>query len=166
MSTDLFITSINSRTVVIKNSKERDELSVEISTNPEFKGALFKSYTGTLYYNQMHFNQTQYVMCKEIYMTFPVVLYFPKDFYLTGAINKKIAFLQAAGLIDYWHSEIIDERYMKVIESNEPKGIKFQYLSGCFWIWFISCLIAVLTFFGEIFYEKLFENRRKVSKIY
>lgn len=149
----------------MKSTQEREEILKEISTNPHFKGALFRSYTGTLYYNQIHFNETQYLMCKEIYMTFPVVLYFPKDFYLTSAINKKISLLQAAGLIDYWHSEIIDERYRKIVESNEPRGIKFAYVSGCFWIWFLSCLFSISLFIGEISYEKLFTARKKIENI-
>lgn len=94
-------------------------------------------------------------MCKEIFMMFPVVIYVPKDFYLTEAINEKIQFLQAAGIIDYWHKEIIDERFLKVVESKEPKGIKLEYLEGCFYLWEILCILATLLFFGEVLSEKL-----------
>lgn len=99
-------------------------------------------------------------MCKEIFMMFPVVIYVPKDFYLTEAINEKIQFLQAAGLIDYWHKEIIDERFLKVVESKEPKGIKYEYLEGSFYIWEILCIIATLLFFGEVLSEKLKRFRK------
>lgn len=84
----------------------------------------------------------------------PVVMYVRKDFYLTAAINKQLQFLQAAGLIDYWHSSIIDERLLKVSESKEPKGIKIEYLSGCFYILTISCCLAIVIFLGELLNEK------------
>lgn len=103
-------------------------------------------------------------------MMFPVVIYVPKDFYLTEAINEKISFLQAAGLIEYWHSQIIDERYLKVIESKQPRGIKLEYLSGCFLIWISSCFFAILIFLGEIFnkisrncFEK-YKSKKKSSR--
>lgn len=128
---------------------------------------MFRSVTGTLYANQLAYNQTQSLMCKEIFMMFPVVIYVPKDFYLTEAINDKIQFLQAAGIIDYWHKEIIDERFLKVVESKEPKGIKFAYLTGCFYIWEILCVVATFVFFGEIVSDKLrkLRQRRKWRKL-
>lgn len=140
----------------------RREIINQITTNPSFKGAMLRSVTGVLYSNQLNFNQTKSLMCKEIFMMFPVVIYVPKDFYLTEAINEKIEFLQAAGLIDYWHSEILDERLLKVQESKEPKGIKLEYLSGCFFIWIIFCSFALVVFFGEIFvgfFSKKMGNR-------
>lgn len=81
---------------------------------------------------------------------FPVVIYVPKDFYLTEAIDRKIEILQAAGLIEYWHSEIIDTRFMKIQESKQPKGIKLEYLSGCFYILLISCTASILMFVYEV----------------
>lgn len=85
-----------------------------------------------------------------MFLMLPVVMYVRKDFFLTTSINKNIEFLQAAGLIDYWHTEIIDERLLKTQESKEPKGIKLEYLSGCFYILMIACSLSILTFMGEI----------------
>lgn len=123
----------------------------EILSNPKFKGALFRTLTAVRFANQLHFNETSSLVCKEIFLTIPVVLYFPKNFFLTEAINKKIALLQAAGLIDYWHSQIFDERKLKIIEDKQPRAMKFQYLSGCFYIWSICCCFACLAFVVEVF---------------
>lgn len=140
---------------MIFSAEHRGKILDEISTNPHFKGALLRSLTGTLYANQFRFNQTQYLICKEIFLMFPVVMYVRKDFYLTSAINKKIESLQAAGLIDYWHGQIIDERFLTIPISKEPKGIKIEYLAGCFYIWSICCVCAFLIFLGEILKAKI-----------
>lgn len=135
------------------NRDERNNIINEIASN-KIAGALLRSYTGALYANQLNFNKTISLICKEIFMMFPVVIYVPKDFYLTEAIDEKILILQAAGLIEYWHSEIIDTKFMKIYESKQPKGIKLEYLSGCFYMWIMSCSASILTFLGEIFMRK------------
>jgi hypothetical protein len=140
---------------------ERNDIINEIATNSKFNGALLRSYTGTLYANQLNFNKTISLICKEIFMMFPVVIYCQKNYFLTEAIDEKIEILQAAGLIDYWHSEIIDTRFMKIEESKQPKGIKFESISGCFYIWIISCTASFLTFFGEVFMGKLLKKKGK-----
>lgn len=122
---------------------------------------MFRSLYGTLYDNQIKLNETKSVICKEIFMLFPVVIYVQKDFYLTEAINEKIRNLHSAGLIDYWHTGIIDERYLKVVESKEPRGIKIEYLSGCFFTWMISCVFSLLVFLGEVVQWKC---QKKVKK--
>jgi hypothetical protein len=146
--------------------KNRNEILNEISTNSHFDGALLRSLTGALYSNQINYNKTQQLICKEIFMTFPVVIYLAKDFYLTEAINEKITYLQASGLIEYWHSQIIDPRYHNVQESKQPKGIKIEHLSGCFYIWMMSLLFSCLIFLFEVMNQKFSwkfvrRNRRK-----
>lgn len=97
-------------------------------------------------------------MCKEIFMIIPVVIYVPKDFYLTEILNEKITILQAAGLIDYWHAMIIDRRFLKASKSKEPKGIKIEHLSGCFYIWISSCMFAFIVFIAEVVYGKCLDQ--------
>lgn len=146
----------------------RDAILNEIKNNPKFKGAMFRSYTGILYSNQLNLNQTKSVMCKEIFMMFPVVIYVPKNFYLTNAIDEQIQYLQGAGLIDYWHSEIIDQRYLKVQESSEPKPIKLEYLSGCFYIWIGSICLSSLAFIWEVMQwtcQKRSEKKKMKTKL-
>lgn len=140
---------------------ERDNIINKISTDSGFNGALLRSYTGVLYGNQLNFNKTVSLICKEIFMMFPVVIYVPKDFYLTKAIDEKIEILQAAGLIEYWHSKIIDTRFVKIFASKQPRGIKLEYLSGCFYFWSISCFASILMFLGEVFAGKF---KQKSSK--
>ena len=149
------MTTLNYFRISFFTSKQRDVILDKISTDPHFKGALLRSLTGTLYANQLRYNQTRYLICKEIFLMFPVVMYVRKDFYLTTAINRRIEILQAAGLIDYWHGLIIDERFLKVPESKQPQGIKIEYLTGCFYIWITCCVSAFVVFIGEILKAKL-----------
>lgn len=145
---DFSITRLFSRLVVF-DPKKRNEILGVIKHNPKFKGAMFRSLYGTLYDNQIKFNETKSVICREIFMLFPVVIYVQKDSYLREAINEKIRNLHSAGLIDKWHTDIIDERLLKVEESKEPRGIKIEYLSGCFFTWMASCVFSFLVFLGE-----------------
>lgn len=111
-------------------------------------------------------NKTPSLACKEIFMMFPVVIIFSKQFYLTEAINEKLLNIQAAGLIDYWQSEIIDQRLLKRQESSEPKGIKFEYLSGSFYILGISCVFSLLVFLGELFHGRCLRKSRNRHTLY
>lgn len=124
--------------------------------DPSFKGAFFRSFTGVLYQNQRNLNGTRYLMCKEKFLTIPVVMYVRKGFYLLQPLNEHIAMLEAGGLINYWHSQIIDERYLEIIESKEPSAIELHQLSGGFFILLFGCFIALLAFICELLYKKLF----------
>jgi hypothetical protein len=109
------------RLVVIDRS-DRSKVLKDIATIPRFEGTILRSFTGTQYTNQINFKKTEdriiNLMCKEIFNSFPVVIYVRKNFYLTDEIDKKIEILQAAGLIDHWHSQIIDPRFLKIVESK------------------------------------------------
>jgi hypothetical protein len=124
------------------------------ANDPSFKGAFFRSLTGVLYENQKNFNGTRYLICKEKFLTIPVVIYVRKGFYLLHALNEHISRLEAGGLISYWHSQIIDERYLKIVESQEPSVIELHHLSGGFLLLLIGCLIATLAFICEILFAR------------
>jgi hypothetical protein len=125
------------------------------SNDPSFKGTFFRSLTGILYTNQQNFNGTLFLICKEKYLTIPVVIYCRKDFFLLQRLNIKIGQLLAAGLIDHWHSSILDQRFLHKIESKQPKKIALEHLMGGIILWIVGCLIATITFACEILYFKM-----------
>lgn len=96
-------------------------------------------------------------------MMFPVVMYVPKDFFLTAPINDKILLLQAAGLIEYWHTQIIDKRFLKEPVSKQPRGIKIEYLAGCFYLWAICLSGSILAFICELFSGKLRKSEKSLK---
>ena len=144
---------------------EQREKFYSRSNDPTFKGAFFRSLTGILYQNQQNFNGTRYLICKEIFLTIPVVVYVRKRFFLLQPLNERIAMLEAGGLINYWHSLIIDERFLKVIESQEPSAIEIHHLSGGFFLLLFGCLISSLAFICEVLHAKLFHSKFAIYKI-
>lgn len=136
------------------------------SNDPTFKGAFFRSLTGVLYQNQHNFNGTRYLICKEIFLTIPVVIYVRKGFFLLQPLNERIAMLEAGGLINYWHSQIIDERYLKVIESQDPSAIQLHHLSGGFFLLLFGCLASSLAFICEVLHAKYFHCKLKVQQVH
>lgn len=139
---------------------EQRALLYNRSHDPYFKGVFFRSLTGVLYQNQQNFNGTRLLLCKEKFMTIPVVIYVRKGFYLLQSLNEHIWQLDAGGLLDYWHSQIIDSRYLNVIESQEPTAIELHHLSGCFLLLLIGAFIAAVVFVCEILYKRLWIRSR------
>lgn len=135
---------------------EKRTLLFNKSHDPSFNGVFLRSLTGVLYDNQKNYNESVFLICKEKFMSLSVVIYFRKGFYLFEQLNLKIQHLQAAGLIDYWHSEIFDERFLNVKESQHPKQIQIGQLSGGFAILAIGCFLASLAFGFEILYSRVF----------
>lgn len=115
--------------------------------NPAFKGCLSHAYTEVLYMNNV--NSINVFMCKEVFMTIPIVIYIPKNFYLTEALNEKIDNLKAAGLIDYWNTMSFEKGKMTQRESTQPKVIKVQHLTGCFQVWICGLLLSSFVFWIE-----------------
>lgn len=117
--------------------------------NPNFKGAFSKTVTGALYLNQLSFNSTMFKICKEVYITQPIVVYVQKDFYLVNEINENILLFQASGLIQHWNSKTVDSKFLKIEESTSLKPLNIHHLYGSFQIWFCGCGVAALIFIGE-----------------
>jgi hypothetical protein len=150
-------------------ASDRNRILQELTTNAAFKGALFRSYTGVRYVNELDFkynNGTHLILCKEMFLMLPVVFYLQKRSYLLNVINEKIEIIKAAGLSDYWHKIIIDERYLKIEESKEPKAIKMRYLVGTFNIWMMGSGVSIIVFLWEItkYYFLKMRNRKCVKK--
>ena len=122
--------------------------------NPNFKGAFSKTFTGALYLNQLNFNSTMFKICKEVYLTQPIVVYVQKDFYLVNEINEKILLFQAAGLVQHWHSKTVDNKFLKIEESMSLKALNIHHLYGSFQLWLCGCGVTVLVFIGEFLIAK------------
>lgn len=83
-------------------------------------------------------------------MTISVVIYVKKDFYLLDALNEKIELLKAAGLIEFWNSQDIDEHFLKTKDSNHPKVLTLKRLLGCFHILAFGHGFSFIIFLIEI----------------
>lgn len=94
--------------------------------------------------------------CKEKFQTVPVVIYSIKDFYLLDALNRKIEMLKNTGLIDFWHFQDIDERFLYAKASKRPRVMRLRNLLGCFHILGAGCVISLIVFFIEVFSSSSF----------
>jgi hypothetical protein len=124
--------------------------STEAVKDPNFKGAFSKTLTGALYLNQLNHNATMFKICREPYMTLPIVVYVQKDFYLLNEINEKILLFQAFGLIEHWHSESVDSKFLNVEEATTLKALNVHHLWGTFQTWICGCFVGSLVFGGEL----------------
>jgi hypothetical protein len=104
-----------------------------------FKGAIVRSSSQIM---------PKFRVCREVFVSVPVVIYTKKDFYLLDVINEKIEDLKASGLIEYWLL-IAMNRKVKEKDLNEPKVLSIQRLIGCFQILLFGYFLSLFVFIVE-----------------
>jgi len=128
---------------------------IDQTRDPTFKGAVLRSYLAYLYENFMKFKANRTLplkACKEKFLTANSVIYYSKNFYLKQIIDEKIRIFQTAGLINFWHSKLIDEKYVeKALKETKPaKTLTMEKLLGIFQIWIAGCSMSIIAFVIEI----------------
>jgi hypothetical protein len=108
-----------------------------------------------LYENQNVPIKRRQTLCREVFKNIPAVIYTTKHFYLLEAINEKIELFKAAGLIEHWHSQTIDEKYLKENESGRPKVLSLKHLKSLFYVLFSGCVLSLVVFIVELVFRKL-----------
>jgi hypothetical protein len=102
-----------------------------------------------VYYKLIGNGTLNLMICREVFLTIPTVIYTTRNFYLLDAINEQIEAFNAAGLIDYWHSLAFDRRHMRVDDSKQPKVLTVRHVSGIFEVWVAGCVISSLVLIIE-----------------
>lgn len=129
--------------------EERVKLMSKVH-DPSFKGTFPRTLKTIQYHNQLNFNTSKvFNILKERFLTFPVVIYTRKNFYLNAEINKNIRSLQTAGIIEYWHSLMVDKRFIDIKSEDGPKQLKMSHLKSSFGILIIGLFLAVVSFVFE-----------------
>lgn len=145
--------------VVTISSKKKNFFLNKIQSDPLFKGTYMRSLLRTLYFNQISSKESRFVICKEVFMTIPIVIYTLKDFYLLDSLNDKIEMLKSAGLIDKWHFNNIKKDFMKIDLLKQPKVLTIRQLLGCFRLLCFGCLIGFVVFASECLLKKYFPKK-------
>lgn len=122
----------------------------KIQSDPFFKGAYGQSLLMILYRNQLNPIDMRYKICKDVFLTIPVVIYAKKNYFLIDALNEKIDILRATGLIDFWNFQDVDKGLLNIKESKNPKVLTVQHLIGCFHILVIGCVGSFFVFILEL----------------
>lgn len=133
-------------------SKDYNELmeSLKLST---FEGVFLDSLTEHLIENQRNTFNFKHKMCKDYFATISVVLYFSKNHFLVPAVDSVISSLESGGLIEHWHFNYINKRFLNIKdEAKCAQKMTVEHLKGCFEIWACGCLLAFVSFLGEIIF--------------
>lgn len=109
-----------------------------------------RSKTMTIYSNLVNSKIRPFNICKETFMTVPVVLYSLKDFYLLDAMTEKIEICKAAGLVEYWNMQHMNRKILRTDSSQHPKILELDHLLGCFQILLLGNVIGFLVFCFEV----------------
>jgi hypothetical protein len=111
-----------------------------------FKGAVFTYATFVLHSNSK--NQSNFKILTETFITYEMVFYSTKNFYLVEKFNEKIRELKASGIIEF-----IMSKYLKKGREQEAdlrSCLKLDQLNGVFKMYFYCLLISSFVFLLEI----------------
>lgn len=147
---------IHFRLVTIPQSQRSFFLN-KIHSDPSFKAVFGQPLSMTEYINQISQRDQRNKICKDVFMTIPIVAYAKKDFYLLDAINEKIEALTSAGLIDFWHYQNIRKDLLSVKVERYPEVLTLTQMVGCFQIMFIGWalgIVFILLEFGSSWSKK------------
>lgn len=120
----------------------------------EFLGALADTHSTVLYNNQLGVNSTRSIICKEMFMTVPSVIYTTKNFYLIDAINEQIENFKSAGLVDHWDTKLLDRNILTIEDAKNPKVIQFRHVYGSFKILISGLIFCVTIFIVEVLFAR------------
>lgn len=127
------------------NDTQRHEVFERLN-DPSFKGTLLRSRQIATYLQHTNRSKYRFVICKEVFVHIPVVLYFQQNSFLTCAFNAKLHQLMSGGFIDYWNNELKRKSRSKPVG---PKTLTMTHLVGIFQIWCSGCLLATMAFIVE-----------------
>jgi hypothetical protein len=138
-----------SRRVAV-NQNELDR-KINETISPHARHAVTRSLEQVLYINMMNYKEYTLTICRENLFAWQYGIYFQKNHYLVKSFNKYISQFKASGLIDFWASDYINNKYlnMKLTESG-PKMLNVEQLLGSFEVLFIGLLLGTLIFACEL----------------
>lgn len=148
--------------------EEKKQLLDKVGGDSSFKGAAGRTQTEILYLNQkvskdLRHNHNEFIICKDVVITIPVVVYTRKDFYLLDELNLKIGMIKSAGLINFWYSQDIQVKTADQKASVVIKALTIHDLMGCFQILVFGLIVSFIAFgFELILYFCKFINARKL----
>lgn len=134
----------------MKIIKNEDELIFSRPLEENVKSAFMTSFTDIIYRNQIHYKSFLLTVCKEQVMTVNIVMYFPKNFFMREAIDRKLNVILTSGLLQYWTQKYADPKFISIRNGKRgPTSLKVEHLFGLINIWAFGLAIALLIFLLE-----------------
>lgn len=135
---------------VVINSKTLAELKPQ-TIDPYFNAAVTSSMEQILYFNKLNHKNMTLTVCREQLFTFQYGIYFRKNSFLVEGFNKKISILKSSGLINFWASDYIDSKFLKVkMRDESAKKLNVVQLLGGFEVLFIGFAFGFMALLCEI----------------
>ena len=104
------------------------------------------------------YNGSNIKYCKESLMTFNIVLYFRKGFFLRDEIDRKLDGLVSSGIFNYWIKNASKFHGLQPYEHKHPRNMTLDDLRGPFVILLLGNFVSAVLFFSEL----LHHHRSKV----
>lgn len=113
----------------------------------DMKVAVIASFDEIVNINKLNRNNFTLHVCKEDISMAQVVMFLRKNSFLKEAFDQKIALLKTNGLINFWISKYMSNRYL--VEDppvNYPEKLTLHQVLSGFELW-AACLVLSLLFF-------------------
>ncbi|XP_049300812.1 uncharacterized protein LOC125774688 [Anopheles funestus] len=90
---------------------------------------------------------------KHTGITYNTAFYYPKTTSLQEPFSTQVLAFHSAGLVNYWAQAFEDNRYWSnAVTDPEPASIKWDHISGAFYLCGTMHLLAIVVFFAELGY--------------
>ncbi|XP_070491373.1 uncharacterized protein [Chironomus tepperi] len=124
---------------------------IDETLNPTSTHTVVDSSDEVIYMNKHSINGISYSVLNEIVLTVPTVFYMRKNSYLTNIINEKIDDLLSNGLINYWISKYLDDKYLRLkpLEGG-PDVLDIDELYGAFQLLVLGLICSFISFIVEV----------------
>lgn len=101
--------------------------------------------------NVRHKNNFTHKVLKENIANVNLGIFYPKDFYLTETVDKKISYIVQSGIMNHMIGKYVDLKYWNIKKARVgPQQLNLQHLQGTFTIWIFSCGFSFVVFTIEL----------------
>ena len=124
-----------------------------IHSDSDFKGTMGRPLTNTLFFNQKVSKDKRRIICRETYMSIPLVILAQKNFYLLDAFNEKLDIMNQAGLIDFWYREDVKKSDLKDEATKTRTVLSLTDFLACFQVLIFGLIASFIVFLIELIQE-------------
>lgn len=150
----------SSRIKLVQNDhREWEELFYQLAHDRSF-GVMVSPYPCIAYYVKMHGKDGVIYVGKNTGFTYNLGFHYPKTTPLQRPFDAWLLRMYAAGLIHHWSETFQDNRYWtNAKEDPEPASLKWNQISGGFYLCSMLILLSLVVFLGEMIYFRLRTSR-------
>ena len=143
--------------VVLTPDKFMD--AINLTNDPAFKYIIPMTRNKFMYLNQIRANKRKLlVMCQQRLLSMPTIILTPKNSIFVDILSQVIIELKSAGLVTFWLSEDVNEKFKYSNDESTPRRLDFYHLSGGFYFLGIGLIFGFLAFLGENFRHKIWRK--------